>query len=233
MFLSAHHVWIRDADELLLPPYAEELALCDFLSNYLRGIQRASGEADEAHAQSDGATLDAKKLGGMTMIRNELEDYSINTTKKRGKKRGSAKCSTDKIKHSVESLDYFSSLSLAPTATHADISAALDRLAAKKVYFQTLERGAVKSMGDKRKEKERESSNVSKQFSSSTAKADNNGGGTGAVVQRAERKEKKGSKGPTVFSLDADFPSLDTSGSPPAATGLKSNQEPESEPEVQ
>jgi uncharacterized coiled-coil DUF342 family protein len=221
----------REDEELLLPPYSEEIALCDFLSSYLRGIQRASGDADadEARALVGGATLDTtKKLGGMTVIKNELEDYSINTIKKRGKKKGSTKSSTDKIKHTVESIDFFSTLSVTPPATNADIATALERLAEKKTHFQGLERGAVKSISDKRKDKERVSSasNTNTQTSSATTAGSAT---SGAGMQRTERKEKKGGK-PSVFSLEADFPSLMIGASAPA--DIESNQE-EQEQEVQ
>ena len=206
--------------------------MCDFLATYLRNVQRTAIDGEDDNVAAEGA-VEAKKLvegHGMKVFRRDLEDYCKIACKPRGKKKGGAKCSTDKIKHGVDTIEFFSSLALTPPGTQADIASALEALTLKKSYFETLERGAIKSISDTRKERDREAAKEamaardkdkaavkastqgaanghSNASSGNTSTGKSNGAKNISANVQQEHKEKKVDK-KAAFSLDADFPSL-------------------------
>jgi len=212
----------QEAEELLKPPYQEELALCDFLSAYLRGIQRATADDEQ---EPDATANDTKMLNGlpgMKVLRNNLDDYTFGPGKKaRGKKRGGGNGAADKIKMGIDTLEFFASLALTPPTCQGDIGASLEALEAKKTYFSTLERGAIRSIGDMRREKGREHEEKTGAATARARPTDEVAGKPKAVDKNdgtnslgkggnSSTPKTKGKPAGKMFSLDDDFPSLGT-----------------------
>ena len=156
------------------------MQLCDYLVSYLTKFAVEADKEDEGEGQ--GAVV--AEAGGMKMLRRDLEDFTVGmAVKKRGKKKGGANLKKkDTLAHGVDTIDFFALLDIAPPSTISAVPAAIEALAAKKLSFQGLERGAVLSIADKTK---------------AAKKANANGDATGK------------SKGKALgFSLDADFPTL-------------------------
>lgn len=147
-----------EEEELKRIPYEEEMELCTYLINYLqttycKGISDSKSKTDVLATTSD---FEGLALSGKNATRDHEEDYlSLNklTGKKkgRGKKKGGLKVS-EKILLVPETIAIFGLLGVEPPSTVSGVVDAIKELVEKRTWFSTLERGALQSIRDKRRE---------------------------------------------------------------------------------
>lgn len=171
-----------EAEELARIPYEDEMHLCDHLISYLKTNFAADKDSSEASG-TDAAPALQTAFAGMKLLSRDEQDYAtLGTKKNRGKKKGGNNTKKDAIVHSMDTLDSFSLLQVAPPSSVAQVSTTIDALTQKKATFQGLARGAVPTIAE-------------------TLKARQEGKPSGGA---------KGSRG--GFSLEADFPTLAPNG---------------------
>lgn len=136
----------REAEELARIPYEAEMALCDNLMVYLRGLL-PERESDEA--ASSGPAAPAAAFQGMKLLSRDAEDYAVLGAKKgKGKKKGGSNNKKETIGHSMDTLSSFSLLQIAAPSTVSQIPAAVEALEQKKASFQGIERGSVPTIAE-------------------------------------------------------------------------------------
>lgn len=141
-------------------PYEEEMALCDYLVNYLsttflgsedkaKADAAAAAAAAGAAAQLDGA------FAGMTMLKSAKggdQDYMAATGKKGPKKSGGKKAvagtKRGKIVIFPETLESFGLLKMAPPTSVEGVADCVAALEAKKAAFAVMPRGQVVSIAE-------------------------------------------------------------------------------------
>jgi hypothetical protein len=175
--------FFREAEELARIPYEDEMNLCDHLISYLRTNFASDKDASEASG-TDAAPALQTAFAGMKLLNRDEQDYAaLGTKKTRGKKKGGNNTKKDAIVHSMDTLDSFSLLQVAPPSSVAQVSSTIEALTQKKASFQGLARGAVPTIAE-------------------TLKARQEGKPSGGA--------KGGSR--SGFSLEADFPTLAPNG---------------------
>jgi uncharacterized coiled-coil DUF342 family protein len=152
----------REEEEAKLKPWLEEMALCDTLINYLKGMRPKAPEAESKKSSAPAGFVSKKQLalleGGMSV--------GTSKSKKRGKKKkrmaklAEAKASTDQpIRHDMKALGDFSYLAkhskqpLQMPSSTGDIDATLESLEAIKAYYDVLPRAKKKKTVEKKKKK--------------------------------------------------------------------------------
>jgi uncharacterized coiled-coil DUF342 family protein len=133
-----------EAEELARIPYEDEMALCDNLTVYLRGLgpkEVGAEAAGEAPAAAAGTIFQ-----GMKVLTREDEDYAVlGGGKKKGKKKGS-NSKKETVGHSMDTLSSFSMLQITAPTTVSQIPATIEALELKKASYQGIERGSVPTM---------------------------------------------------------------------------------------
>jgi len=156
---------LREEEEAKLKPWLEEMALCDTLINYLKGMRPKAPEVETKKA--------AAPLGFVTKKQQALLEggMSVGTSKskKRGKKKkrmaklAEAKASTDQpIRHDMKALGDFSYLAkhskqpLQMPSSTGDIDATIESLEAIKAYYDVLPRAKKKKKVEKKQKNKKD-----------------------------------------------------------------------------
>ncbi len=162
--------------------------MCDSLISYLQ-----TNFPSEQNDAVEEATKDISlQLDGMKLFKREDNEFlNLGGGKKKNKK---TKHNTKKdvIVHGVETIKTFALLQIRAPGSASDVSATVEELKAKKLYYQGLERGAVPSIASARK-------------------AERETGRNNSSNEKPEKPKKTG------FSLENDFPGLDGTSPAPAA----------------
>jgi uncharacterized coiled-coil DUF342 family protein len=144
----------RAAELAKKTPYEEEMALCDYLVNYLSTTFLGNGEKAAKEAPAAAAQLTGE-FAGMTLNKGNKggdEDYMAATGKK-GPKKGNNKKAVagtkrGKIVIFPETLESFGLLKMEPPLTVEAVAATVAALTAKKAAFASMPRGAVVSIAE-------------------------------------------------------------------------------------
>lgn len=184
----------REAELAAKTPYEEEMALCDYLVNYLTtsflGKEKEVAEVKEVKSSYDGfegAVLSKKK--------SDDDDYlNLGGSKKKGKKGKGKKsgASAKKIVLAIDTIETFSLLKMQPPANVEAVPAIVESLKAKKEYFSTLPRGEIESIAE-----------INQKYED---KMDRGGKRDRGDKPKGGNKGKGGSQ--ADFSLADEFPSL-------------------------
>ncbi|KAL3769760.1 hypothetical protein ACHAWO_011288 [Cyclotella atomus] len=180
----------KEEEELKKTPYEEEMALCDFLVDYLQKtypdeftVEGGEGEAD-TEKKTDAVAVKDDPFAGMKAMKKDEDDFfvgkgakSAGKKKVKGKKPKAANFSV-----SLDLWEQFSLLNLSPPTSLKTVVASAEELKAKKIWYSEQPRGSVPTARDIRK------ANSSKQ-----------GAGTANAKGGARNNGKKGN-----FSITSD-----------------------------
>jgi hypothetical protein len=182
-------------------PYEEEMALCDFLVDYLQKTYpdefTAEGEGEAStDKKTDVVAVKDDPFAGMKAVKKDEDDFFVGKgAKSAGKKKGKGKKpKAANFSVNLDLWEQFSLLNLSPPTSLEKVVASAEELKAKKIWYSEQPRGSVPTARDIRK------ANSSKQGGTSNAKggARNNGkkgnfsissdefvplGGAGAVAE--------------------------------------------------
>lgn len=138
----------RDAELAAKTPYEEEMALCDYLVNYLTtsflGKEKEVVESKEVKTSYDGFE------GAVLSKKKDDDNYLKLGGKKGGKKKSQKKkgAAGNKIILAIDTIETFSLLKMQPPANVEAVPAVVESLKAKKEYFSTLPRGEIESIAE-------------------------------------------------------------------------------------
>jgi len=157
-------VWLKklEEEELAKTPYEEEMALCDYLANYLTNTylvdaQAEKSKAAEEKAKSDVVAVKDDPFAGFKAVSKKSDDEIYF-----GKAKG-AKASKPKPKKAskpvafsinLDLFDQFGMLSMSPPTSLDAVLASVDELKAKKQWYSEQPRGSVPTARDIRKANE-------------------------------------------------------------------------------
>ena len=160
----------KEEEELAKTPYEEEMALCDYLSDYLTKayLMDAAEEAEkkakaaEEKAKADVVVVKDDPFAGMVARKRGGDEDEIYFGKgkkgKGGNKKGGSKGKKAKAPVSfsinLDLFDQFGMLSLNPPTSLDGVQVSVDELNAKKVWYSEQPRGSVPTARDIRKSKE-------------------------------------------------------------------------------
>lgn len=207
-----------DLEEAKKVPYEEEMALCDYLANYLTVTFTAADDKKEAVAEVLVSEFEGFKLMGKAAKRTfDADDDFCNLgkgkAKGRGNKKGGKKVDDGKIILSTDSFENFGMIALLPPTSKDQIAAKIVELAAKKVFFSTLARGAAPSIRDKQL---KEGAERAKKEREEQARENSNPDRPDRPP-RVEPKEDKPKKAPKAEEFNASMADKDLfPGLPPA-----------------
>jgi len=169
--------WLKKKEEaeLAKTPYEEEMALCDYLADYLTKAY-LTDEAEEAEKKAKAAEEKAKAdivavkddpfAGFKAMSKKDDQDEVYFGKGKKGK--GGKKAGKPKPKKAskpvtfslnLDLFDQFGMLSLNPPTSLDAVSTSVDELKAKKQWYSEQPRGSVPTARDLRKANEKAASN--------------------------------------------------------------------------
>jgi len=190
--------WLKakEEEELKKIPYEEEMALCDYLAEYLTRTYLTDAAEERKKAQEEAAARKAKTDGTVAVKdednpfanfkpakKNDDDDVFLQmgkTKKKRQRNKGANKASSATFTLSVDSFEQFGLLGLTPPTSAGAVPKSVEELRARKVWYSQQERGAVKTAQDIRKENEKNAARItSSKSNSGGGKNRKNGGGGG------------------------------------------------------
>lgn len=185
-------------EELKKTPYEEEMALCDYLADYLTrtylgegGSEKHSIETkDEVVAVKDDPFAGFKAVG--KKADNEEEDYFGKGKGKKKRNRKKEKTNTGPFTLNVDTFEQFGLLNLNPPTSVDQVEKSVQDLRAKKKWFSEQPRGSVPTATEIRKANERSAAKLKSK-------------GITAAASSLEKSNKQA--GDANFSLD-DFAPL-------------------------
>lgn len=165
-----HKEWLKkkEEEELSKTPYEEEMALCDYLADYLTKayLTDAAEEAEkrakaaEEKAKADVVAVKDDPFAGFTaMSKNKGEDEVYFGKGKGGKKTKSSKNKASKpakpnFSINLDLFEQFGMLNLSPPTNLDVVQASVEELTVKKQWYSEQPRGSVLTVRDIRKKKE-------------------------------------------------------------------------------
>eukprot|EP00563_Minutocellus_polymorphus_P001527 CAMPEP_0181038904 /NCGR_PEP_ID=MMETSP1070-20121207/10178_1 /TAXON_ID=265543 /ORGANISM="Minutocellus polymorphus, Strain NH13" /LENGTH=589 /DNA_ID=CAMNT_0023116707 /DNA_START=52 /DNA_END=1821 /DNA_ORIENTATION=- len=166
----------REEEEAKKIPYEEEMALCDYLADYLTRTylvdaaeekKKREAEAAEKKRAAEGVVAvrdednpfanfkPAKKGGDDEVFLQMGKGKSKRNRNKSGKAGGKAAKSKAAFTLSVDSFEQFGLLGLTPPTSADAVENSVTELRERKVWYSTQERGAVKTAQEIRKDNEK------------------------------------------------------------------------------
>ncbi|KAL7493035.1 hypothetical protein ACHAWT_002345 [Skeletonema menzelii] len=155
--------WLKkkEEEELAKTPYEEEMALCDYLAEYLTktyltGFQdeeaKKAKEAEEK-AKADVVAVKDDPFAGFKAVSKKAEDDVNYFGKGKGKKKLKAKKANKAptFSLSLDLFDQFGLITLNPPTSLDGVAASVEELKAKKQWYSEQPRGSVPTARDIRK----------------------------------------------------------------------------------
>ncbi|KAL9187943.1 hypothetical protein ACHAXT_006321 [Thalassiosira profunda] len=180
--------WLKkkEEEELAKTPYEEEMALCDYLADYLTKtyLTDAAEEAEkkakaaEEKAKADVVAVKDDPFAGFAAMSKKKDDDEDNYFSKGKKGKGGGKKGNKSKKASksatfsvsLDLFEQFGMISLSPPTSLEGVSASVEELKAKKKWYSEQPRGSVPTARDIRK------ANEAKSKGGSNGKAKGGGG---------------------------------------------------------
>ena len=125
----------KEQEELLKrPPFEKQMAECDTVLSYLKGLLPKEKKAAKQEAE-------IKVPEGMVLVKKVEEDYfSVAGAKKSKKERKASKKSG--LVHNLASLESFAAIRITAPKTLEDVQACIEQVEARKKFFDALPRGS-------------------------------------------------------------------------------------------
>lgn len=159
--------WLKqkEEEELLKIPYEEEMALCDYLADYLTKTYLTDNKKKEASpAKKDVVQVTDDPFAGFKPVNKKDDDFFLKPGE--GKKPRSRKSKKSKSSSqgpftlSVDSFDQFGMLSLFPPTCYEQVEASVQELRDKKKWYSEQPRGSVRTATEIRKSNQKNKSTV-------------------------------------------------------------------------
>jgi uncharacterized coiled-coil DUF342 family protein len=147
----------KEEEEMKKIPYEEEMALCEYLADYLSKTY-LSGESkkDEDTKKKDVVAVTDDPFAGFKPVSKKTEDTYFQTKgKKKPRVRQSKINAPPVFKLNVDSFEQFGLLNLVPPTKLEMVQASVDELRAKKEWFSKQPRGSVPTAQEIRKANEK------------------------------------------------------------------------------
>lgn len=149
----------KEEEELKKIPYEEEMALCDYLAEYLERTY-LNGESSESKVSAKKEEVVAVKddpFAGMTAAvkKTDEEFFSKGKGKKKKRQRAKKATATAPFTLSVDSFEQFGSIGLNPPTKLAEVENSVKELREKKEWYSKQPRGSVLTAKDIRKNNEK------------------------------------------------------------------------------
>lgn len=146
----------KEEEELKKTPYEEEMALCDFLVDYLRKtyLDDAEGDAKAEEKKNDVVAVQDDPFAGMKAMKKDEDDFFVGKGKKSDggkKKKGKKNAKTANFSVSLDLWEQFGLLSMSPPTSLDKVPTSVEELKAKKVWYSEQPRGSVPTAKDIRK----------------------------------------------------------------------------------
>ena len=156
--------WLKkkEEEELAKTPYEEEMALCDYLADYLTKTYLTDAQEEEAKkakeaeekAKADVVAVKDDPFAGFKAVSKKSEDESNYFGKGKGKKKLRTKKSNKKaptFSLNLDMYDQFGLITLNPPTSLDGVAASVEELKAKKQWYSEQPRGSVPTAKDIRK----------------------------------------------------------------------------------
>jgi len=226
----------KEAEEAAKTPYEDEMALCDFLAEFLEreflGISTEKvtrgGISAEEKAKITFTTDDGKVLKAM---KKKDEEFMVmgGGKKKKSKKRNKV----EKLSHSVKIIGDFSKLDMEPPSTRTVVAKTVEDLRAKKTWYSEQPRPVKKSKA--RKPAQESSSNgdaeapkkkAGKAYKSTSEDFPTLGGDKGPLATEAEAEAEVA---PVEAEAEAEVAPVDAEAEATTPTEVETPVQPEEE----
>lgn len=159
-----HQAWLKkkEDEELAKTPYEEEMALCDYLADYLtktylmdeKEEAEKKARAAEEKAKADVVAVKDDPFAGFKAMSKKGGDDEVYFGKGKGKgakKKGKSSKKAPTFSLNLDLFDQFGMLSLSPPTSLDGVPASVDELKAKKQWYSEQPRGSVPTARDIRK----------------------------------------------------------------------------------
>lgn len=156
-------VWLKkkEEEEMAKTPFEEEMALCDYLADYLSKTyltdfqQEEAKKAKEAEekAKADVVAVKDDPFAGFKAISKKVEDDDNYFGKSKEKKKAKAKKSSKSTTFSLnlDLFEQFGLISLNPPSSLDGVASSVEELKAKKQWYSEQPRGSVPTARDIRR----------------------------------------------------------------------------------
>uniref|UniRef100_A0A7S2E4U4 Uncharacterized protein n=1 Tax=Ditylum brightwellii TaxID=49249 RepID=A0A7S2E4U4_9STRA len=163
--------WLKkkEEEELKKIPYEEEMALCDYLADYLTRTYLTDSKEEKQKAEeealkkknADVVSVSEDPFANFKPMNKRSEDTYFSTgknsknSKKKGKNRQGKKVKAAPFILNVDSFEQFGLLNLTPPTCVENVEASVAELKAKKKWYSEQPRGSVPTAADIRKANEK------------------------------------------------------------------------------
>jgi len=154
--------WLKkkEEEELKKIPYEEEMALCDYLADYLTRTYLTKGDAIEKFAVVKKEEIIAVKddpFAGMVPAnkKSDDEEYFGKGKGKKKRNRNKDKAAAGPFTLNMDTFEQFGLLNLNPPTSIEQVGSSVEDLRAKKVWFSEQPRGSVPTATEIRKANEK------------------------------------------------------------------------------
>merc|ERR1712176_525695 len=149
----------KEEEELKKIPYEEEMALCDYLAEYLERTYLNGGSSENKIAIKKEEVIAVKDdpFAGMTasVKKTDEEFFSKGKGKKKKRQRAKKAAPSAPFTLSVDSFEQFGSIGLNPPTKLEQVEASVKELREKKEWYSKQPRGSVPTAKDIRKKNEK------------------------------------------------------------------------------
>merc|ERR1711937_113679 len=156
----------KEEEELKKIPYEEEMALCDYLAEYLERTYLNGGSTTNKITIKKEEVIAVKDdpFAGMTasVKKTDEEFFSKGKGKKKKRQRAKKAAPSAPFTLSVDSFEQFGSIGLNPPTKLDQVEASVKELREKKEWFSKQPRGSVPTAKDIRKKNEKNHRNCGK-----------------------------------------------------------------------
>ena len=126
----------KEAEEALKRhPFEKEMALCDSVISYLKGLLPAEKKAAKLGSE-------IKVPEGMTLMKKEEQDYFSVPGGRKNKKERKASKKNNFLVHILSSLESFSTIRIVAPNTVEEVEPCIEKVVARKAFFDKLPRGS-------------------------------------------------------------------------------------------
>lgn len=205
-----------EEEEMKKVPYEEEQALCEYLANYLQSTYLDTDKSMSGQMEKKDEFVAAKDdpFAGVAAVNKKVDDVflKMGSGKKLRERKAKKEKRSDKLtpfRLNVDSFDQFGLLNLNPPMNLDEVSASVEALKAKKVWYSKQPRGSVPTATEIRRASEKAAKKLSSSRNSGTGSVERNDSShEGGRDNKGSRKKKAANK----FALsDDDFAPLSAS----------------------
>jgi len=171
----------KEAEELLKVPYEEEMALCDYLADYLtKSYLENPKDKKVEEKKADVVPVKDDPFAGFKSMKKKEDEVFLKMGKdkkprKRTAKQEKKKSAAARFTLNVDTFDQFGLLALTPPTNLDMVEGSVAELKAKKKWYSEQERGTVQTATDIRKANAKAATKVAKSGASGSTQGKSKG----------------------------------------------------------